>query len=167
MTALAKAIKLPIEQAPAPRANARNRQPVTTYLFNDVSSLRPEYPYIMAIYKAGIASGREGGSFDFDKPIMRQEAFATLVRALGLVRLAPNPTTVTVFTDDAQIASWAKRELSAANIIGLIMPDSNGRIYPERQITKGEAASLFNILIEYMRHGLVSDYAERIVNFAQ
>jgi hypothetical protein len=78
-----------------------------------------------------------------------------------------NPTPVTLFMDDALIAPWAKREVSVAQMIGLIMPDENGFIYPTRQLSKGEAANLLNELIEYMRHGLVSDYADQIVNIVR
>ncbi|MDR1664894.1 MAG: S-layer homology domain-containing protein, partial [Clostridiales bacterium] len=160
-TALAKTIKLPIQSA------EESRTPSTAYLFNDVDSTMPEYPYIMAIVNAGIAYGRDTGDFGFEEPIQRQEAFVVLVRALGLTNLGLNPTAATFFSDDAQIADWAKREISVALQLGLIAPDSEGRVMPEAYITKGEAAALFNTFIEYMRNVLVSDYAEHIVNIAK
>jgi hypothetical protein len=170
MTALARAIKLPIEEPPTAgnRTSARNnRTPVTVNLFSDVDSTRPEFPYIMAIQKAGIAYGRDNGMFYFDYPIQRQEAFTALVRALGLTNLGLNPTVVTPFADSNDIADWAIREVNVAQRLGLIFPDENGNIHPRRHITKGETASLLNHFIEYMRNGLVSDYADQIVNFAR
>lgn len=165
MTALAKAIKLPIEDTTAATGRTTTRrQPVTAYLFTDVDSTRPEYPYIMAIRNAGIAYGRDDGMFYFDYPIERQEAFVAMVRALGLTQLGLNPTPATAFADDAKVAAWAKREVAVAQSLGLIAPDAGGNIYPTRNITKGEAAALLNSLIEYMRNNLVSDYAEQIVN---
>jgi hypothetical protein len=170
MTALARAIKLPIEEPPTAgnRTSVRNnRTPVTINLFSDVDSTRPEFPYIMAIQKAGIAYGRDNGMFYFDYPIQRQEAFTVMVRALGLTQMGLNPTVVLPFADSGNIAQWAIREVGVAHTIGLIFPDMNGNIYPQRYITKGEAASLLNYIIEYMRNGLVSDYADQIVNFAR
>ena len=63
--------------------------------------------------------------------------------------------------------TWAIREMAVANMLGIIGPDENGNILPTQAISKGEAAALFNHLIEYMRTGLVSDYAEQIVNIAR
>jgi hypothetical protein len=74
---------------------------------------------------------------------------------------------VTPFADSDDIADYAIREMAVALQLGLIAPDQNGNIYPKRQVTKGEAASLLNFYIEYMRNGLVSDYADQIVNLAR
>jgi beta-galactosidase/beta-glucuronidase len=75
------------------------------------------------------------------------------------------PISIVAF-DDARIADWAKRELSVAYMLGLVYPDQYNRILPDNFITKGETAELLNILIEYMRTGLASDYADQIVNIA-
>jgi len=166
MTALARAIKLPVEDFVPPR-QGRLRDPVVVNLFTDVDSGRPEFRYIQAIQRAGIAFGRADGKFYFDYPVSRQEAFATVVRALGLTNLGMNPTVVTPFTDSNSIADWAIREMYVANLLGLIAPDDSGNIHPQMAITKGEAAALLNHLIEYLRVGLVSEYAEQIVNIVR
>jgi len=164
MTALARAIKLPVE----PEVQARGRrEPVTVNLFTDVDSNRPEFRYIQAVQRAGIAFGRADGKFYFDYPIQRQEAFSTVIRALGLTELGLDPTVITPFMDSDRIAYWAIREMAVANMLGIIGPDENGNILPTQAISKGEAAALFNHLIEYMRTGLVSDYSEQIVNIAR
>jgi hypothetical protein len=162
VTAVARAIRLPITPPVQPR---RGVMPDPT--FGDVPQFRPEYAYIMAAYRAGIAVGRANGMFYFDYPIDRQEAMVILINALGLNQLGLNPTPVTIFADDALIANWARREVAVANMIGLVMPDENGNFYPTRQLSNGEAASLLNEFIEYMRVGLISDYADQIVNIAR
>jgi hypothetical protein len=169
MTALAKAIKLPIEPLPATGARTARtaRQPAIINLFSDVDSTRPEFPYIQAIQRAGIAYGRDDGMFYFDFPIERQEAFTVMIRALGLTYMGLNPTVVTPFADSDDIADYAIREVGVALQLGLIAPDLNGNIYPKRHITKGEAASLLNYFIEYMRNGLVTYYADQIVGIAR
>ena len=166
VTALVKAIKLPIEEqtavAPRNRRNAQAQQPI---VFPDVTPNRPEYPYIMAAYRHGLALGRDFGNFFTDYSMERQEAIVILLRTLGLQNLGLDPTPLTAFTDDAQIGDWAKREMSAAYRLGIIGPDEEGRIRPKELVTKAEAAAFVNHLIEYMRNGLAVDYADNIVNY--
>jgi len=121
----------------------------------------------MAAYRAGLAVGRANSMFYFDYPIDRQEAFMIMIRALGLSNLSTTPTPVTPFADDALIAGWARREVSVALQIGLAHPDDNGFLHPTRQLSVGEAANILNELVEYMRVGLVSDYADQIVNIVR
>ncbi|MCL2839677.1 MAG: S-layer homology domain-containing protein [Defluviitaleaceae bacterium] len=161
MTALARAIKLPVQEVTQPRGRTAI-EPVV--LFNDVNSDRPEFRYIQAIVDAGVAEGREGGSFHFDYLISRQEAITTIIRALGLTNIGLNPTVVTPFVDSNDIASWAMRDISVANTLGLISPDINGNLHPNRAISNAEAATLLNHLIDYLREGIVRDYADHIVN---
>jgi len=161
VAAVSRAIKLPIQ----PQQPQRGRgAPSLNIVFPDVQPDRPEYDYIMAAYRAGLAVGRTGGNFFADSTIDRQEAIVILLRTLGLENLALDPTPQTVFTDDAQIASWARRELAAAERIGLIVADANGRIHPRTTVSNAEAAALINRLIEYMRTDLARDYIN-IVNF--
>ena len=161
VTMLTKAAKLPLEPTPKPA-----KKNTITFVFPDVTSERPDYQYIMAAYKSGLAVGRSNGHFYADYAIMRQEAIVLLVRALGLGNLGLDPTPATVFTDDARIADWAKKEICAAYKIGLIKPDANGAINPTTEISKAEAAALVNLFIDYMRDGLGTDYTEHIVNYA-
>jgi len=161
VAALAKALKLPIE----PPAAGRGRNAAPRIVFPDIQPERPTYPHIMAAYRSGLVTGNTQGLFNADNPIERQEAMALMLRALGLQQLGLNPTPVTPFVDDANIAAWAKRELYAAHRIGLIFPDDNGRINPRNQVSKAEAAAFINRLIDYMRADIAEDYSSHIVNF--
>ena len=162
VAAVARAIRLPIEQPIV--ATGRRAQPDMS-VFYDVQRHRPEYPYIMAAYHAGLAVGRANSMFYFDYPIDRQEAFMIMIRALGLSQMGLNPTPVTPFVDSGQIAPWALREVAVANMIGLA-PGNDGFFGPEVMLNMGEAAYILNKLVEYMRVGLISDYATQIVNIA-
>lgn len=159
--ALVRAIRLPVEQA-TPLAG--NNQTIRV-VFPDVLNDRPEYPYIMAAFRSGLAFGRNNGHFNIDSPIPREEAIVVLIRSLGLENLAPAPTPVTVFTDSREISSWAMREVQAAHTIGLISGDENGNFRPRSYISKAEGAALINRLIDYMREDLVTDYSERMINY--
>jgi len=163
LTALARAIKLPVEEVVLPRAT-RGQQPVALTLFSDVDSNRPEFRYIQAIQRAGIAYGRADGKFYFDYPISRQEAIVTVVRALGLTNLGLNPTVVTPFVDSDNIADWAIRDVNVALMLDLIAPDDTGNLHPRRAMSKAEAAAMLNHLLDYLRNGIVSHYSEQIVN---
>jgi hypothetical protein len=161
VTALVKAIGIP----PEPPATGRGRNVVQRIVFPDVQPDRPNYAYLMAAYRSGLATGNHQGLFNADAPIQRQEAMALMLRALGLQQLGLNPTPVTPFVDDADIAPWAKRELYAAHKIGLIYPDDNGRINPRNSVSKAAAAAFINHLIDYMRAEIAEDYSAHIVNF--
>lgn len=163
VAAVARAIRLPIEE---PVVATRGRVQPDVSVFFDVPNTRPEYRYIMAAYRSGLAVGRANSMFYFDYPIDRQEAFMILIRALGLSHLSLTPTPVTPFADDFLIAPWAHREVTAAWMIGLAEADQWGNFNPTVMLTMGEAANIINELVEYMRVGLVSDYADQIVNIA-
>jgi hypothetical protein len=162
VTMIAKAIKLPIER-PATTRSSR-RQPVH-FVFPDVMPDRPDYPYIMAAYKAGVAIGRGDGMFHADYPIQREEAYTIIINALGLINLAPDPTPQTQYLDDALINKWAKRPIQAGTRLGLFSPDTDGNIRPKENMTKAEAAAVVNHMIDYMRSGIQTDYAEHIVDY--
>ncbi|MCL1998709.1 MAG: S-layer homology domain-containing protein [Turicibacter sp.] len=163
VAAVARAVRLPLEPEPTARARL---QPDTS-VFADMPRERPEYPYIMAAYRAGLAVGRANSMFYSDFPIDRQEAMMIMVRALGLTSMGLNPTPMTPFADDPLIAPWARREVSVAYMIGLAVPDQNGFFNPTRQLTNAEAANIINELVEFMRVGLISSYADQIVNIVQ
>ena len=165
VSALVKAIKLPVETAvPGPRGRRRNQAP--PIVFPDVQPARPDYPYIMAAYRSGLAIGRDHGTFYADSQLERQEAFTIAVRALGVVNLGRAEHTG-FFTDDDQIAQWARQSLAAAYRLKLIKPDMDGRIRPGDFVSKAEAAALLRELVDYMRIGIASDYAEHLVNYAR
>jgi len=167
ITMLARAIKLPLEEAHTrpPVANRQGINAAVTVIFPDVWHGRPDFAYIMAANNAGIAIGRGDGHFQPDQIIERQEAYALALRALGLSNLGMAPTPVTPFIDDHLIGDWARRDIYAAQRIGLIAPDEDGMLHPTRLMHKSEAAALINRLIEYMRHNLQQDYTENIINF--
>ena len=163
VTALVRAMNIPVPR-PDPRARARRNQPIHV-IFPDVSEDRPEFPYIMAAFESGVAIGRLDGNFSIDAHLPREEAVVIMVRALGLENLGLDPTPVTSFMDDYRIAPWARRDISAAERIGLISHDTAGNFRPREFLTNAEAAALLNRLIDYMRTELALDYTERIVNF--
>ena len=158
---LVKAIKLPIDN----NSGNNNKKAPVDIVFSDVLPNRKEYPYIMAAYKEGVILGQTDGKFSIDEPIERQEAIVVLLRALGLEHLGLDPTPITPFVDDKYISDWAKREVYAANRIGIIAGDVDGNFKPKSFVSKAEAAAIINRFINYMRYDMEIDYTENIVNF--
>lgn len=163
VTMLCRAIKLDTSKYENVTGTKKNP---TTIVFPDVSPDRDDYKYIMAGYDAGLAIGRQNGHYFPDSALTREEAFVILLRTLGLTNLGLDSTPVTPFTDDAKISDWARKEIYAAQRIGLISGDENGNVNPQSYVTKAEAAALTNRLIDYMREDLQADYGRNIVNFA-
>ncbi len=160
---LAKAIKLDTTKFEGTTGSKKNP---TAIVFPDVPSTRDDYKYIMAAYESGLTIGRENGHYYPDATLTREEAIVILLRALGLESLGLDTTPVTPFVDDAKISGWAKRNIYAAQRIGLISGDANGKFNPQTFVTKGEAAALVNRLIDYMRDDLQADYGRNIVHFS-
>ncbi len=126
-------------------------------IFGDVLPDNDLYPYIMAAYRANLVRG-VGDSFAVDRPISRQEAFVILMRMIGLERLGGLDRTMTPFVDDADIAYWAKKDINAARRLGIVMGDKNGKISPNRKISKGEAAAIINRMIDFLRDDISKTY---------
>jgi len=164
-TMLARAIKLPVDDAllnpPAPR---NNRPVQVNLLFPDLWPNRWDYAFLRAVNDAGIAVGRGDGHFHPDLPITRQEAYVTTLRSLGLSILGLD-IPIAPFADSHNIAYWAMNDINAAARIGLISPDENGNLHPQQYMTRAQAVALINHLLEYMRHELLQDYTENIINF--
>ena len=162
MTALARAINLPVEPPP----NTRGRAAVT-HIFSDVSTERPEFRYIQAINNHRVAFGRADGSFAFDQPISRQEAVSTIIRALGLTRMGVDLSILSPFADSQDIAYWAIRYTNIALGLGLIGPDADGNFHPNLAVSNAQGATLLNTMINYLREDIMIHYADEIVNIVR
>ena len=131
----------------------------TEIIFADVLPTNPYYPYVMAAYDKKLVKGT-GASFDVSRPINREEAFVIYIRIIGLERLGVTNAPVTPFVDDGDISSWARKEIMAGYKLGIIQGDSTGNVYPQKWISKAEAAAIINRLIDYLRSDIGQDYRQ-------
>lgn len=167
VTALVKAIKLPIETTKATTSKRVTKTQTVEYLFQDLSSGRTEYPYIKAAYNAGLVVGKQNGKFRPDDILQVEEAYCIMLRALGTQNMAYATTPITPFVDNGAISVWARNEINYMARLGIVSADDSGKINPKKQLSKGDAAALINHLVKYMRSKMQVDYIENIVYYTK
>ncbi len=141
----------------------RDRQRDREDLYLDVDSDDPNLAYVEFVKEKGLMVG-EGDYFMPDRTLRRGEAISIMVNALGMTHLAPAPPYTTVFTDDADIASWAKDGIYVANEIGLITGFEDGTVRPNKVVTRAEAAVMLETFIKHIKDNITYDYREKIIN---
>lgn len=159
--AIIKSMNIPIEREEETRRSRRKTE-ATPPLFKDVDRDHRNFEYIEQAAKNGIMIGVDKDNFLPDKGLTRAEAYSAAIRLLGLENKAPiNKNYTTGFKDDRNIPAWAKDYIYVAKELGMVEGDY---FYPNREITKGEAAKLIVDLIDYMQYELRKDYRENLLN---
>ncbi|WP_080832423.1 WG repeat-containing protein [Cohnella massiliensis] len=130
---------------------AEKNKKIDSSAFSDTSD-----PDILAAYSLGIVGGKGNGVFDLDGDITRQEAAVMLARTANILGISPTNSPLS-FTDNNDIASWAKGSVSAVTsikdktnqspVMGSI---GNNNFSPKASYTKQQAfitlKRLFNAL---------------------
>ncbi len=112
-------------------------------LFNDMEASSWAVPYVMNLTERKIFKGYEDGSFRPDISISRQEIAVALVRAMGLepdAEVASNGPSG--FSDDADIALWARGYVNIAVSKNLFTGYDDGEFKPTRTISRQELATV-------------------------
>lgn len=142
-----------------------SKKTVETSPFVDVSIEDKNYTHIKEAYNKGIITGITQDLFMPNDPLTKAEALSIIVRALGFENKAPTPGYKTIFADDSDIPFWARDNIYVAQEIGLVSGDPNGRIYPEKELTRAEGSSILVRLLEFLERDLQKDYRENIILF--
>jgi hypothetical protein len=140
----------------------KKNQVVKVPTYTDVGKTHTYYPYIEGVTKRGIMEGVGKGRFDPNRALTKAEATTIIIRLLGFKSLAPIGNYYTGYTDDKNIPLWAKDSIYVAKELGII--ERGGYFYPNKEITKGEAAELLVNFINYLQNNLKYDYRENILN---
>lgn len=159
---IVKAMDIPIVKEEVKRSSRRNKVEPTPPLFKDVKASHRNFDYIEEVAKRNIMVGVEAPNFDPDEPLSRMEAYTIVTRILGFENLAPIKNYSLGYKDEDKVQHWAKDYIYVAKELGLI--GQTDYLYPNRDLTKGEAAKLMVDLIEYMQDELRYDYREGILN---
>ena len=145
--------------------NRRNQKEEVVSPYDDVSITNKYFNGIKSAYDRGMLDGDGYNHFKPNGYITRADAIVAFIRLLGFESLAPAPVAVTGFRDNDRIPGYARNAAYVARKIGILQGDERGNMNPTEQLTKGEAATLFNKLILYMQDGIKKDYRERLVNY--
>lgn len=107
------------------------------------------YGSVEASDKAGLIKGYETGEFRPDAKISRQEVAVILIRALKMEGDAVSRASEkTSFTDDADIASWARGFVTSAAQQGLVSGNTDNTFKANNNATRAEACAMIYRVME-------------------
>lgn len=118
-------------------------QTETTDAFNDVESDRWSMTYIATLNKLGILKGYEDGSFQPGKAITRAE-FAALCSRLASVE--PASIVESEYSDVS--GHWAENDIYVVTAEGWFLGDAEGTFRPNDNITRAEAITVINRILD-------------------
>jgi tripeptidyl-peptidase-2 len=102
--------------------------------------------YIELARELGITAGDNQGRFNPDSPISREEAVTMLVNCLGQY---PAGLILRDYSDKDEISPWARDAVTYAAQISLSQGYPDGSFRPRQNITRAEAAILFEQFLDY------------------
>lgn len=114
--------------------------------FRDVSPVHWARSYVEAMRHLGIINGRTGGRFAPGDPVTRAEFAKMIAATLGLRPANQSPAPFADMRDD-----WSKPYIQALWEKGLMVGEKAGSrayFYPDRQITRAEAATILGRALE-------------------
>lgn len=114
--------------------------------FKDVSKDKWYYSYIASGINAGIVKGISDSEFGIGRNITRQDAAAILYRIYNVSSQNGQPS----FIDSDEIADYAKKAVNELSAAGIINGMNDGKFYPQKNLTRAEAAVLIYRLMEKM-----------------
>ena len=111
---------------------------------NNIADVAPNSWYaneVQTIIDAGIMSGDPDGAFRPEATITRQEMAKVIVNAYILKTGAADITAAEPsFSDNGQIADWAKEAVGKAAALGLITGMGDGTFAPNDNMTRAQSA---------------------------
>lgn len=133
-------------------------------LFEDLPRDDRYYVYIAEANAKGLMLGEGNGQFLPYRPLTRAEAISIMMRAIGVVDVAPALPFKTNFSDDASIPTWSKQAFYMADQLGVVKGYKDGSCQPLKHVTRAEAAAMLDRLIEHLRTEISLDYREKLLD---
>lgn len=117
--------------------------------FKDVRSSDWYAPYVEWASKIGIAKGSDG-YFNPSARISKQDMAVMIQRYTDRVAKSVIPAMESriVFTDDIQIASYAKTAVYSLQQAGIVSGDINSRFLPTSNVTRAQAAKMLAVYLQ-------------------
>ncbi|WP_307397729.1 endo-beta-N-acetylglucosaminidase [Paenibacillus anaericanus] len=129
-------------------ANALNLKDKATLAFSDVAAGAWYEEDLAKMVKYGLVSGRTSDHFEPNANISRQEIVMILMRAYAMEHGNEPHDSSTEFSDEAQIASWAKDSVQRAVALGLVKGRIGNQFAPNDLATRAEAAQF---ILNYLK----------------
>ncbi len=98
--------------------------------------------YLEIAYEKGIFLGEDGGKAWPDRSITRAEAVTMVDRCAAILGVPMSATSGRSFLDSNRIPQWARLAVQRLSGAKVVEGDSDGRFYPDRNLTRAEAAAL-------------------------
>lgn len=132
--------------------------------FEDVARDDRYYIYIKKASEEGLMMGEGNGQFLPYRPLTRAEAISIMMRAIGVIDVAPALPFKTGFLDDNEIPNWSKQAFYMADQLGIVKGYKDGSCQPLKHVTRAEAAAMLDRLIEHLRTEISLDYREKLLD---
>lgn len=111
--------------------------------FADVGEDHPYAPYILPLQSLGFYENDADESFNPEQAVTRSEYVHMLLKILQADMLVPSEETAFVDLEGHEAAPY----IQIAHDLGMVMGDGKGNFYPDRSITRQEAAVMIYRLI--------------------
>ncbi len=115
--------------------------------FTDVKKTDWHYGYIMAAYSAGFVAGKSDTTFNPNDYITREEIAVLIAR---IINVQGNAADTGMYVDSADISSWAKEGVAAANKTGIMTGDQFNQFLPKSNVNRQTVATIAVRLYEYL-----------------
>ncbi|MEG1823075.1 MAG: S-layer homology domain-containing protein [Clostridiales bacterium] len=122
-------------------------------VFTDVPKNSWYAPYIMWAYSLGIVTGNGDQTFSPENNISRQEMMVIQQRYATYISKITLPAMVSqmVFSDDAQIATWARDAVKSLQIAGIVNGSDNNKLAPTAFSTRAEATKVVSSFLALLK----------------
>ena len=111
--------------------------------FSDISSDRWSYKYVASIYKSGIVTGYQDGTFGPENSITREEMAVMMARTLiKLSKLKAESLEYSAFNDSDTISDYASNSVFMLYNAGIISGDDTGNFHPKSGATRAEVCQM-------------------------
>lgn len=130
--------------------------------YTDVPATEWYYDYIGVAQELGYIAGYTGGEFRPNANITREQAALMLAR---LQYLEGDASSVDKFTDKASISSWAAEAVGAASEAGFITGYSDKSFGPSKNLTRAEAITMLDNVLNNAKNHVVFNAGTKIENF--
>lgn len=117
--------------------------------FDDVSKDGWYYTYLASAVNAGIVQGMEDGTAGIGLTMTRQDLAVMVFRVMNELGITVESAgTQTAFTDDADIAEYARESVTALQQAGILSGFEDGSFHPAEAVSRAQAAKVLDAVMQ-------------------